>query len=72
MDEKQAQQLLDLSIAVGEHKYRLDAMEKLIEAQTKAVEKLQSRLTTIGSILIGVIGAGSEQGGELLRLLIGG
>lgn len=72
MDENQAQQLSELHIAVAKHEYRLDAMEKLIAAQTAAVEKLQSRLTTIGSIMIGVLGAGSEQGGELLRLLFGG
>jgi hypothetical protein len=64
--------LQDLHIAVAKHELRLDALEKLIEAQTAAVQNLQSRITTIGSIMIGVLGAGSQQGGDLLRLLFGG
>jgi hypothetical protein len=72
MDDPHVQQLSELHIAVAKHEFRLDAMEKLIAAQTAAVQSLQSRLTTIGSIMIGVLGAGSEQGGELIRLLFGG
>lgn len=70
-DPQHVQQLSELHIAVAKHEFRLDAMEELIKAQTVAVQNLQSRLTTIGSIMIGVLGAGSEQGGELLRLIFG-
>lgn len=63
---------------VDRHELRLDTLENLLTAQIEALnkvvdrqDKLQQRLTVIGSILIGVIGVSSEQGGLLLRTLFG-
>lgn len=61
----------DLRVTVAKHEIRLETLEKLIVVQTAALGKLQTRLTIIGSVLIGVIGVSSEQGGLLLRALLG-
>lgn len=61
----------DLRVTVAKHEIRLATLEKLIVVQTEALDKLQTRLTIIGSVLIGVIGVSSEQGGALLRALMG-
>lgn len=68
MDDKL---LHDLRVQVAQHDLRLGTLEQLIKAQTVSLDKLQTRLTVIGSALIGVIGVSSEQGGALLRALLG-
>ncbi len=65
------QTLQNLRVQVAEHHLRIGTLEELIKAQNSSLEKLQTRLTVIGSALIGVIGVSSEQGGALLRALLG-
>lgn len=72
------QQFRDMQRQVDRHELRLDTLEGLLKAQIEALnkvidrqDKLQNRLTIIGSILIGVIGVSSEQGGLILRTLFG-
>lgn len=67
-----------LQLDVAEHRMRIDGLERLIEQQNKTLStvseqlaKLQSRLTIIGSAAVTVLGVSSEQGGTLLRALLG-
>lgn len=57
---------------LAKHELRITALEKLIETQTNALTKLQSRITIIGTGLISVIGVSSEPGGAILRMLLSG
>lgn len=61
-----------VEVTLARHDMRLTALEHLIKAQTEAMQKIQNRFTIIGSALVGVIGVSSEQGGLLLRSLLGG
>jgi len=61
-----------VEVVLAKHEMRLTALENLIKVQTDAIQKIQSRFTIIGSALVGVIGVSSEQGGLLLRSLLGG
>lgn len=65
------QLLSDLRIKVAEHHLRIGTLEDLIRAQNVSLQKLTTRLTIIGSALVGILGVSSEQGGALLRALIG-
>lgn len=71
--------LRKLELDVAEHRMRIDAVERLIAQQnatlTKLSEqfaKLQQRLTLIGSAAVAVMGVSTEQGGAIIRALIGG
>ena len=71
-------QFREVQRQVDKHELRLDTLESLLKSQIEALnkvidrqDKLQNRLTVIGSVLIGVIGVSSEQGGMLLRTLFG-
>lgn len=65
------QLLNDLRIKVAEHHLRIGTLEDLIRAQNVSLQKLTTRLTIIGSALVGILGVSSEQGGALLRALMG-
>lgn len=65
------QVLSDLRIKVAEHHLRIGTLEDLIRAQNVSLQKLTTRLTIIGSALVGILGVSSEQGGALLRALMG-
>ena len=65
------QLLSDLRIKVAEHHLRIGTLEDLIRAQNVSLQKLTTRLTIIGSALVGILGVSSEQGGALLRALMG-
>lgn len=61
-----------VEVTLARHDMRLTALEFLIKSQTEVLNKMQTRFTIIGSALVGVIGVSSEQGGLLLRSLLGG
>lgn len=67
-----------LELDVAEHRMRIDAIEKLIKQQNDTLTrlsdqfaKLQNRLTIIGSAAVAVLAVSTEQGGALIRLVIG-
>ena len=67
-----------LELDVAEHRMRIGAIEKLIAQQNATLTtlseqftKLQNRLTTIGTAAVVVMAVSTEQGGSLLRALIG-
>ena len=67
-----------LELDVAEHKMRINAIERLISQQNETLSKLseqftklQNRLTIIGTAAVVVMAVSTEQGGSLLRALIG-
>lgn len=67
-----------LELDVAEHRMRIDAVERLISQQNATLTtlseqftKLQNRLTTIGTAAVVIMAVSTEQGGSLLRALIG-
>ncbi len=61
----------DLQVTQGKHEVRLSSLEKLVENQNKVLMTIEKRITVIGTLLILVIGASSEQGGNIVRSLLG-
>lgn len=61
----------DLQVTQGKHEVRLSSLEKLVENQNKVLMTIEKRITVIGTLLILVIGASSEQGGNMVRSLLG-
>lgn len=61
----------NLQVNHAKHEVRLTALEKLVENQTNVLKVIEKRMTVIGTVLILVIGASSEQGGVLLRSVMG-
>lgn len=68
-----------LELDVAEHKMRIDAVERLIQQQNATLTtlseqfgKLQNRLTVIGSAAVAVMGVSTEQGGAIIRAMLGG
>lgn len=61
----------NLQVNHAKHEVRLTALEKLVEKQTSVLQVIEKRMTVIGTALVVVIGASSEQGGVILRSLLG-
>lgn len=61
----------NLLVKQGVQEVRLNALEKLVESQTKVLISMEKKLTVIGTALVLVVGASSEAGGNVLRSLLG-